>query len=360
MKKAVVVGGSNGMGLAISMELLARGYYVEIVDVSAPDENELGRGCEAYNYSYTNLLYFDEDLFNRLSIDEEIEVLIITAGIGRIADFQYHHIAEIEKTFTIDTVSTLKILRIFYERILSLKSFYTGVMGSIAGWMSSPAASVYSAAKAGVVRFIESVNIELEVSGSPNRILDVSPASFKGSRFYGGKNNLSLISGLASEIVSRVFERETRFIPQYEEVFKEVLNRYNRDSREYGIHSYNYKKRSGRIDNNQRVKVGYLNLSFEIFDISTLKALKEAKNQCDYLIIGVKNNESIDSGHGQGAFEEKKELLEGCRYVDRVIDGSIAENDVWEKWHFNRLFSEQYDMENGHYLKCEEYNNIYL
>ena len=65
-------------------------------------------------------------------------------------------------------------------------------MGSISGWMSSPLTSVYAASKAAVVRFVESVNIELEVSGTENRILDVSPASFRGSRFYGGKNDLSI------------------------------------------------------------------------------------------------------------------------------------------------------------------------
>ena len=102
MKKAVVVGGSNGMGLAISAELIKKGYYVEITDLAAPNEEELGSGRETYHYTYTNLLYFDEDLFCRLAEDEDVEALVITAGIGRIADFEFHHIAEIEKTFTID------------------------------------------------------------------------------------------------------------------------------------------------------------------------------------------------------------------------------------------------------------------
>lgn len=74
-------------------------------------------------------------------------------------------------------------------------------MGSISGWMSSPSASVYAAAKAATVRFVESVNIELEAYGSANRILDVSPASFRGSRFYGGKNDLTETESLARDIV---------------------------------------------------------------------------------------------------------------------------------------------------------------
>ena len=210
-RKAVVVGGSNGIGLAICKALVQRGYYIEICDCAQPEEGVLA--TDSYSYHYSNLLDFDEDAFESLASDQSVELLMVTAGIGRIADFQFHHTAEIEKMLTIDTVSTMKIFRIFYDRILSDKPFYTGVMGSISGWMSTPSASVYAAAKAAVVRFVESVNIELEAYGSPNRILDISPASFKGSKFYGGKNDLAITGALAAEILENLFVRETRFIP---------------------------------------------------------------------------------------------------------------------------------------------------
>ena len=306
----------------------------------APEKDELGATCDQYNYSYTNLLDFDEDLFKRYAEDEEVDVLVITAGIGRVADFQYHHIAEIDKTLTIDTVSTIKIIRLFYDRIMSFSAFYTAVMGSIAGWMSSPCASVYSAAKAGVVRLIEAVNIELEMYGSLNRILDVSPSSFKGSRFYGGKNDLSMMSDIASEIVKRMFARETRFIPQYEEVFKGVLDRYYKDPHEYGLHSFHYKESSGRKDNTQRVKIGYLCIAIKQLDPDTIHILKEAKSRCDYLIVGIKNTEPLSEGENLMPLEDLKVIVKACRYVDRVIDGSIEEAEVKRIWGVNRVLSE--------------------
>ena len=310
------------MGLAISAELIKKGYYVEITDLAAPNEEELGSGRETYHYTYTNLLYFDEDLFCRLAEDEDVEALVITAGIGRIADFEFHHIAEIEKTFTIDSVSTIKILRIFYDRIRTDETFYTAVMGSIAGWMSSPCASVYSAAKAAVIRLIESVNIELEMKGSLNRILDVSPSSFKGSKFYGGRNDMSLMSGLAAEICKRMTARETRFIPQYEEVFKGVLERYHQDPHEYGVHSFHYKESSGRKDNNERVKIGYVKDSFVPFDAEKVAILREAKSKCDYLIAEVVSGEQDSSINVRMTIEEVKSVVEACRYVDRVVEGT--------------------------------------
>jgi short-subunit dehydrogenase len=174
---------------------------------------------------------------------------------------------------TINATSTIKILRLFYDRINSDRDFYTGVMGSISGLMSSPMAAVYAASKASVCRLIESVNIELEVSGIANRILNVSPASFKGSDFYGGPNRLELMKDLAENITERIFTRETLYIPQYEETFKAVLERYHADPHEYGIYSYEFKKDSGRVNDSSRIGTGYLSGCFDPFDIRSLERI---------------------------------------------------------------------------------------
>lgn len=49
MKKAVVVGGSNGIGLAIVDNLMSKGYYVCVFDKNDPDIK-----CLSYkdNYEY--------------------------------------------------------------------------------------------------------------------------------------------------------------------------------------------------------------------------------------------------------------------------------------------------------------------
>lgn len=336
MKKAVIVGGSNGIGLAISKNLIDKGYYLEICDRSSPDEGVLD--TESFHHNYCDLLDFDEELFTTLASDPDVELLMVTAGIGRVADFQAHHIAEIDRMLTVDTVSTIKIFRIFYDRILGKDTFYSGVMGSISGWMSTPAAAVYAAAKAGVVRFVESVNIELEVAGTDNRILDVSPASFKGSRFYGGKNDLSITGPLADEIVTHLFNRDTRFIPQYEETFKAVLERYHNDPHEYGLHSYQYKKDSDRLDNSRKVKIGYLSGTFDLFHVGHLNLLRRAKAQCDYLIVGIHDSGSWKGKETFIPLEERKAIVGACKYVDKVVDSCREDSDAWDLWHYDRLF----------------------
>ena len=91
------------------------------------------------------------------------------------------------------------------------------------------------------------MNVELEKAGAYNRILNVSPGSIKGTSFSNGKTDLSLTSSLAQQIVNHLLNKEDLFIPQYEEVYKNVLDRYHQDFRKEGIHSYEYKLKSGRI-----------------------------------------------------------------------------------------------------------------
>ena len=95
--------------------------------------------------------------------------------------------------------------------------------------------------------FIESVNVELEKAASPNRILNVSPGSIKGTSFNNGKTDLSVTEGLAKDIITHLEAKDDLFIPQYDEIFRNVLERYHDDFREEGRHSYEYKLKSGRI-----------------------------------------------------------------------------------------------------------------
>ncbi len=336
-KKAVIIGGSNGIGLAIGKQLMHKGYFVNILDVCAPDKS-ISKDTFDFSYHFFDMREVDEEFLKRLSEDKEIELLMITAGIGRVADFEYLHTAEIEKLMRIDAVSPIQIMRIFYDRIKSDDRFYCGIMGSIAGLVSSPMFSVYAAAKASVCRFVESVNIELEVSGSKNRILNISPGSIKGTKFNGGNNDLSATMSLANQIIDQLLDSRTLFIPEYDEIYRGVIERYNRDAHEYGLYSYQYKKQSGRTRNQRGVKIGYLSGTFDLFHVGHLNLLKRAKQHCDYLIVGVHPDASHKGKETFISFEERKAVVAACRYVDKVVQSCPEDMDAWALWHYDRLF----------------------
>ena len=336
-KKAIVVGGSNGIGLSITNELVRRGYFVYIMDIVEPEVNELCDGSYC-KYIYCNLLDFDEELFKKYVCDKNIDTLMITAGIGRVADFEYIHLAEIDKLIKLNTIAGIKIIKLFYERIKCIDKFYCGVMGSIAGIVSSPMFSVYAASKAAICRFIESVNVELKVGNSANRILNVSPGSIKGTRFNGGENNLELTSSLAKGIVDNLFDSKEIYIPEYEAVYKGVIDRYREDADKFGISSYNYKKESGRVVNENKASIGYLSGTFDLFHVGHLNLLKRAKKECDYLIVGVHPDASHKGKETFIPFEERMQIIEGCKYVDKVVPSCPEDSDAWDLWHYTKLF----------------------
>ena len=106
---------------------------------------------------------------------------------------------------------------------------------------SSPFFSVYAATKAALKIFIESVNVELLKAGCTNQILNVSPGSLKGTSFSNAKTDLSVIASMAQTIIVEMEKKNDLYIPQYEEVFRNVLQRYQEDFRKEGAHSYDYK-----------------------------------------------------------------------------------------------------------------------
>jgi NAD(P)-dependent dehydrogenase (short-subunit alcohol dehydrogenase family) len=168
---------------------------------------------------------------------------------GKLALFKDLSEDYIISSMAVNSTAVMRIIHKFYSKMESMQDFYCGVMVSIAGFMSSPFFSVYGASKAALKIFIESVNVELEKSGTSNRILNVSPGSIKGTSFNNGVTDLSVTSSLAAEIISHLEAKDDLFIPQYEEIFKNVLARYNADFREEGRHSYEYKLNSGRVNN---------------------------------------------------------------------------------------------------------------
>lgn len=239
----MVVGGANGIGLAIA-NLLAHDHKIESIIIV--DRDEISE--EYSNLKFKSVVF---DLANSdYSIFEDypdIDILIITAGFGRLSLFQNIDEEHIVSSFNVNTIAPIRIIKHYYHKLLSKDEFLCGVMVSIAGFMSSPFFSVYGASKAALKIFIESVNVELTKAGTDNRILNVSPGSIKGTAFNNGANDLSLTKPLAEEIISRLADHDDLFIPQYEEIFKDVLERYHRDFRAEGIHSYDYKLNSGRV-----------------------------------------------------------------------------------------------------------------
>jgi len=88
--------------------------------------------------------------------------------------------------------------------------------------------------------------------------------------------------------------------------------------------------------------VGYTTGVFDMFHIGHLNILKKAKENCDYLIVGISTDELVEKYKHKKViipFEERMEIVKAIKYVDEVIpQTSMDKFEAWQKIKFDRLF----------------------
>lgn len=93
----------------------------------------------------------------------------------------------------------------------------------------------------------------------------------------------------------------------------------------------------GYLEFIQKQKVGFTCSTFDLFHAGHYLMLKDAKDQCDILIVGLQTDPTLDEEYrmetgGKNknkpiqSFEERKIQIEGCKYVDHVIPYSTEED----------------------------------
>ena len=90
------------------------------------------------------------------------------------------------------------------------------------------------------------------------------------------------------------------------------------------------------------MRIGYTTGVFDMFHVGHLNILRRAKEQCDYLIVGVSTDELVKNYKNKTPiipFEERKVILEAIKYVDKVVPQENRDKySAYEKYEFNVMF----------------------
>lgn len=88
--------------------------------------------------------------------------------------------------------------------------------------------------------------------------------------------------------------------------------------------------------------IGYTTGVYDMFHIGHLNILRRAKEQCDFLIVGVSTDELVQKEKNKTPvipFEERVEIVKAIRYVDKVVP-QVDKNkmEAWQELRFNKMF----------------------
>ena len=207
MKKAVVTGASSGIGKAISARLLALGF--EVIGIS--------RSIQKQDFNHPNITALQADLSNEkstLKLCEDLKrtsvhILANCAGFGRFEPHEeLNHQTILDMTFL--NLTSPMLLTNTLLRSLKTNEGYLININSIEAIRPSKFAGVYSATKAGLKAFSDSLFEETRKSGLS--ITNINPDMTESS-FYDAlrfetstKENEKLLSSDIADAVEHILK----------------------------------------------------------------------------------------------------------------------------------------------------------
>ena len=96
------------------------------------------------------------------------------------------------------------------------------------------------------------------------------------------------------------------------------------------------------------MRVGFTCSTFDLLHAGHVQMLREAKEQCDYLLVGLQMDPSIDRAEKNAPVQtivERYTQLKGVRYVDEIVPYATEKDleDILTMYHIDvRILGEEY------------------
>lgn len=88
--------------------------------------------------------------------------------------------------------------------------------------------------------------------------------------------------------------------------------------------------------------IGYTTGVYDMFHIGHLNIIRRAKEQCNYLIVGVSTDELVKRDKNKTPiipYADRVAIVEAIKYVDKVVPQEDKNKfGAWQKYHFDKMF----------------------
>lgn len=175
-KEALVLGGSSGIGKALSIILANNGYSVGVV----ARRESLLRDLENSNSNIKSISIDLSDTENALSVLDtyieergDLDIVVLSAGTGDINPILDNEIDA--NMVELNVITFFKLMNAFYSRFSSRGKGHIVAISSIGGLRGSEEALVYNASKAFQINFLEGMCRKAVCEKCGVTITDVRP-----------------------------------------------------------------------------------------------------------------------------------------------------------------------------------------
>jgi short-subunit dehydrogenase len=214
-----LTGASSGIGEALAIAFAKRGATLGLIARREPELRDLARRCEEAGGTAR---LFPGDVTDagvlQAAADEfrnefgHIDILIANAGIGgNNAETRALEPDAVRKVIDVNLLGAVNAVHAVLPQMLERGSGHLVAISSLAGFRGLPRSAAYSASKAGMTAFFESVRLDVRNKGIDVTI--IQPGFIKTPLTAGRHNNMPFLMELDDAIPHfiRAIERKKRF-----------------------------------------------------------------------------------------------------------------------------------------------------
>lgn len=216
-KVVLVTGASSGIGRALAVELGRRGAHVAVLarraemlfDVAGEVERAGGQSL-ALTADVRNAVEVEKAVARTLELWGRIDVLVANAGMSTTTAATSLRADEANDVISINVMGVINCVAAALPGMLERKSGHLVAISSLAAYRGMPKSGAYSASKAAVSTFFESLRVDLRKSGLV--VTTIHPGFIRTPLTAGRKTKLPFLMEVepAARLIVRAIERQAR------------------------------------------------------------------------------------------------------------------------------------------------------